>query len=233
LHSVVTRFLKTYRGSAFPTLAELASGEQVIIKLRGAGNGAESLLSEYIVNRLAHLAGLPVPDASIVSLPDDFPWEYGTDEFHDLVMKSPGANLALTVIPRAQPLAPDRHAELPAHFISQVVTLDRTFSNWDRTPASGNLLTDTRGQLWIVDHGSCRFLHEGRLETLPALPPNHCFSDARDSFDASWLDLLDAAAVQAVAADIPEIWLRETRRTRAEIVEGVNTRLAAGRQRVV
>lgn len=224
------RFLETYRGSSCPTLAELASGRRVVVKLRGAGNGAEALVSEYLVNRLAHGAGFPVPAPCLVDLADNFPWRYGTDEFHDLVRKSSGPNLGLAVIPGARPLALDRYGGLGATIVAQLVTLDRTFSNWDRTDQSGNLLVDRNGEVHFVDHGSCRFLHETEQRALPPLPANHHFRSRRDAFDATWLEAIDDAAVATATQEIPETWLAEMKFTRERLRAAVHARLAVARE---
>jgi len=226
----VLRFLETYRGSSCPTLSELDSGARVVLKLRGSGNGAEALVSEYLVNGLTQATGFPVPAPAVVQLPDSFPWRYGTDEFHDLVRKSGGPNLGLAVITGARPFPLERKARLRAALVSQIVTLDRTFSNWDRTEQSGNLLEDRDGQLHFVDHGSCRFLQEGERAALPLLPAQHCFFPRHDAFDATWLEGIDDALVTRVAEEIPELWLAEIGLTRAKVSALTRARLALARQ---
>ena len=227
--NTLRRFLKTYRGSSCPTLAELDSGGAVVVKLRGSGNGAEALASEYVVNRLAQAAGFPVPAPLIVNLAGDFPWDYGTDEFHDLVRKSAGPNLGLAVIPGARPLPVDRYGKLAPAQVSQVVALDRTFSNWDRTDPSGNLLEDQAKQVWFVDHGSCRFLLERDRAVLPPLPWQHSFLSRQETFDATWLELIDDALVASVARELPETWLTEIRFTREELLAAIRARLRLAR----
>jgi hypothetical protein len=227
--NTLRRFLKTYRGSSSPTLAELDSGGTVVVKLRGSGNGAEALTSEYIVNRLAQAAGFPVPAPLIVELPDGFPWAYGTDEFHDLVRKSPGPNLGLAVIPGARPLPAERYRALAPAVISQLVTLDRTFSNWDRTEQSGNLLEDEARQVRFVDHGSCRFLAERDRADLPPLSRHHIFRVRQETFDATWLELIDDALVASTARELPEAWLTEIGLTREGLLVALRTRLRLAR----
>lgn len=225
------RFLETYRGSSCPTLAELTSGATVVVKLRGSGNGAEALASEYLVNRLTHAAGFPVPAPVIIQLPESFPWNYGTDEFHDLVRKSGGPNLGLAVIPGVRSFPPARYEQLSASLISQIVTLDRTFSNWDRADLSGNLLEDRSGQIWFIDHGSCRFLHETDRSLLPPLPANHSFLHHQETFDAAWLETIDDVLVTHAVAELPEAWLSEMAMARDRILAGVRVRLALARGR--
>ena len=216
--SELGRFLHTYPGSSFPTLAETTEGERVVIKMRGAGNGAGALLSEFLVNRFAHLCGLPVPDVRIVGIREDHPWEFGTDEFDDILQKSGGANLGICWIPDGRQLKAEEVRELPTEFISQVVTLDLVFANLDRSPASCNLLRDSSGRQWIVDHGSCRFLYrraDGRSRTLPA---NHIFSGREEVFDSRWLEPLGQNCIEAVIAELPELWLSEEGLDKKEIL---------------
>lgn len=227
------RFLETYRGSSCPTLSELDSDERVVVKLRGSGNGAEALASEYVVNRLAHAAGFPVPAPLIVDLPDGFPWNYGTDEFHYLVRKSPGPNLGLALIPGARPLRAGRIDELPSALVSQIVTLDRAFSNWDRTRQSGNLLESRTGQVWLVDHGSCRFLLERERTSLPPLAGQHVWQAQQDRFDPSWLEAIDDPLLARVADEIPLPWLEEIRLNRNELLAAMRARLALVRTSTV
>jgi hypothetical protein len=226
---ILVRFLETYRGSSCPTLAELASGHHVVVKLRGSGNGAEALASEYLVNRLAHATGFPVPAPRVVQLPEDFPWAFGTDEFHDLVRKSAGPNLGLEVVPGGRPLATERYQQLPATVVSQIVTLDRTFANWDRTGQSGNLLEDRAHQAWFVDHGSCRFLHEGNPAILPPLPSSHIFIQHAERFDPAWLEGIDDELVARIAREVPPAWLAEMEFTPDKLLAATRARLALAR----
>jgi hypothetical protein len=223
------RFIQTYRGSSCPTLAELDSGDTVVVKLRGSGNGTEALLGEYVVNRLAHAAGFPVPAPLIVQLPENFPWNYGTDEFHDLVRQSAGSNLGLAVIRGARPLPTSRYPQIPPNLVSQIVTLDRTFSNWDRTDQSGNLVEDDTGQVWFVDHGSCRFLQEGNRAVLPPLPAHHSFRAQQHAFDPAWLETIDDQLVAAVATEAPAAWLQAVGTTPQNLSAALQARLQLAR----
>lgn len=217
-----------FRGSSFPTRGETTDGTTCVVKMRGAGNGAGGLLSEFLVNRLACRAGMRVPDVFVIQIQKGFPWEFGTDEFQDLVVKSPGANLGLCWIEGAQPMAESRHDGLPHEFVSQVVTLDLAFANWDRSVRSGNLLEDAHGRMWIVDHGSCRFLFQAQAEKTAErrLPTDHIFAGWEEAFDAHWLAPMTVEWIEEAAADVPPEWLEETRLTSAQIVE--RTRRAVG-----
>jgi hypothetical protein len=209
VHRQIRRFIETYPGSSFPSLVEADDGGQWVVKLHGAGNGMGSLLNEFVVNRLCHAAGLPVPDVCELTLAPAFPWAYGTDEFHDLVRKSAGPNLGLTWIPGARPLAADDRAWRSRDLISQVVTIDSIFGNADRTPQSANLARDRRGQTWILDHGACCFLrHDGGVD--PMLRPGHVFAGHESALAMEWFGLLEDEQIRQTVADVPDEWLLAT-----------------------
>ena len=149
LHS----FQQLYPGSSFPTRIENTAGEQWILKMRGAGNGPMSLLSEFLANRVAAQLGWPVPDVGWIEIPDNYPWVFGTDEFDDIVQKSYGWNLGIRYIPDSQQITTTDIERMPEAFLNVLYTLDLFFMNVDRTAKACNLLRDGAGQFWIIDHG--------------------------------------------------------------------------------
>jgi len=72
MHRRLGRFVETFRGSSFPTRGETTDGEACVVKMRGAGNGDEAVLSELVVNRIACADGLPVPMAFVVEIEAGF-----------------------------------------------------------------------------------------------------------------------------------------------------------------
>ncbi|MDF3818431.1 hypothetical protein P3G55_00885 [Leptospira sp. 96542] len=170
---ILKEFVTSFAGSSFPTLCRTQSDRLVIIKMLGAGNGASSLMSEFIVNNAAHHLGWPVPRAFLIEIPSGFPWTFGTDEFDDLVQKSSGWNLGLEYIPDAMKIG--NTEEISNELKAQVLALDYLFVNIDRTLESANLLQDKEKNLWIIDHGSCLI-----FQNMQALPPridsNHQFA---------------------------------------------------------
>jgi hypothetical protein len=151
---VLKTFIKHYAGSSFPTLIETESGSKHILKMRGAGNGSTSLLSEFISNKVANKLKWSVPDVDWIYIPDNFPWVFGTDEFDDIVQKSYGWNLAVEYIPNAIQADLKFIETADEDLLNRIYTLDLFFVNVDRTETSNNFLKDDRGQIWIIDHGS-------------------------------------------------------------------------------
>jgi len=74
------------------------------MKLSGAGPGRRALATEYIALRIARRLGLNVPDALLLQLPHELPWQTGTDEFYEAVQRSAGANLGIALIADATDL---------------------------------------------------------------------------------------------------------------------------------
>ena len=220
------RFVETFRGSSFPTRSETADGTDCIVKMRGAGNGDAALVSEFVVNRIAHAAGWPVPDAFVVGIDAEFLWEFGTDEFHDLVKKSGGPNLGLSWIEGARPIRAEDYNTLPHAFVAQVVTLDLVFANCDRSVRSENLLADRARRQWIVDHGSCRFLADPRRRRSAKLPADHAFAGWEEAFDPTLLAAVNEAVRREIVAAIPAEWLSGINLTRTDVVEALAVRLA-------
>jgi hypothetical protein len=222
----LARFIETYRGSSFPTRAETADGEICVVKMSGAGNGSAALLSEFVVNRLTSRTGFATPNASIIHIADDYPWNFGTDEFYDIVRKSPGPNLALAWLDGACPVNTAEYNSLDAELVSQVVTLDLTFANCDRSARSSNLVRDQSGHPWIIDHGACRFLFQPPDSTVKPLPETHIFADRQDAFDPSRLVSISSTLIAETMAEIPEAWLVENRLSRDDVARSVAARIA-------
>ena len=173
----VGRMLEIHRqGSTLPALVETEKGERFVLKLAAAGPGPRALLSELIVNGLAPLLGVSVPAAQPLYLPPGFPWQVGTDEYDQMLQASFGWNLGIEWIPKAEVVTAKEVSRLPEGFLSGVATLDRLFQNVDRSASNLNLLRDSTGALWAIDHGTCLFLERiaaGRRTTSFELPRNH------------------------------------------------------------
>ena len=143
------------RGSSFPSLVETASGRLMVLKLSGAGQGARGLAAELIAGTLAALAGLNVPRAQPLLLPDGLPWQVGTDEFYEAVQRSVGWNLGVEFIADAADLDAAQLPSLPPEFLSRLAAVDALLQNVDRTTANLNVLRDTAGTPWAIDFGAC------------------------------------------------------------------------------
>ena len=134
---------------------ETTSGRLLVMKLSGAGQGSRGLATELIAGKLAGLAGLNVPRARPLLLPDGLPWQVGTDEFYEAVQRSVGWNLGVEFIPDAIDLDAADLATLPPEFLSRLAAVDALLQNVDRTTANLNVLRDAAGTPWAIDFGAC------------------------------------------------------------------------------
>jgi hypothetical protein len=187
--------------SSSPAVVETRSGEFFVLKLAGGGAGPRGLLTEFLAAGLAKCVGLPVPAARPLLLPENFPWQIGTDEFDDMLQRSYGWNLGIALIPDAAPLAPDALADLPADFLAHLAFADRLLQNVDRTAKNPNLLRSPEG-IFAIDFGSCLFLNRiaTRRTSFPfALPQNHFLAGTPRAASSPNLGTADiTAAIKAV-----------------------------------
>ncbi|MBI1185735.1 MAG: hypothetical protein GC206_00070 [Alphaproteobacteria bacterium] len=203
---VVDALLEVFRtGSGAPARARLSSGEEAVLKFSGAGGGPRALLTEFIALRVAREFGVAAPAAYPVWLPEDFPWQTGTDEFDDVVRRSRGWNLAIAYIPDASPIAGDALDALPDDFIRPLMIADMMLANVDRTRKNPNLLRDAEGAAWAIDFNGCLFLNRlvaGRTERPETLPPTHL----RAADPPPPVRLLPARTVARMLEGAPDAW---------------------------
>jgi hypothetical protein len=206
---VLERFIRRFPGSSIPAEIETTDGGRWVIKMKGAGNGVQSLAAEFLVNRSALALGWPVPTVCTIEIPQGFPWTFGTDEFDDILQKSYGLNLGLQYLGDCTPLDGPTVLALPPAFLSQMATLDAFFLNYDRLPASRNTLRDPAGRDWLCDHGSCLFL-DADLSGKPwALAPGHLLGAAGHALIRPENARLLGEAALEEASNLPQPWLDE------------------------
>jgi hypothetical protein len=219
------RFIQRFPGSSIPSLVETTDGQTLVLKMKGAGNGTQSLAAEFLVNRSALRLGWPLPGAFPVLIPDGFPWEFGTDEFDDILQKSYGLNLGLQYLGDCEALSAEKMLALPGDFLSQMATLDAFFLNYDRLGASRNVLRDAQGAPWLIDHGSCLFLDPDLSAKPLVLAPGHVLGAQAPIRPRAALRLGEQALL--CAAEVPGPWLAELGLTTASVQEAIEARLRA------
>lgn len=212
-------------GSSQPWVARASDGTRYVVKFRGAGPGPYALAAEYVVNTLALRWGYPVPQTEPIWLNADTA-RVGTDEFWDVLDASVGWNLGVRWLPEATNVALGAAADIPPAVADAMCVLDRLFANYDRTAVSNNLIRDADGGLWLIDHGSCRFLHAA-LEPHGAfeLASNHFLGDAPTQLTAP--PALSEAELAAALAPLPDVWLQALGLSRERLITGLTRRIAA------
>jgi hypothetical protein len=193
------------------------------MKLSGVGPGRRALATEYIALRIARRLGLNVPDALVLQLPRELPWETGTDEFYEAVRRSAGSNLGIALIADASDLDAADLSDLPVDFVTPLASVDALLQNFDRTEANPNLIRDATGSVWAIDFGACLLidrLARGVLAPAPGLPPNHFL--ARPGPVAGIRAAaagLDGGFLERLVAELPQPWLEELGLSQGTLVE--------------
>ena len=208
--AVIHRVLAS--GSSFPSVVETGAGRLHVLKLSGAGPGKRALATEYLALKIARHVGLAVPDALVIDLPRDFPWQTGTDEFHEAVQRSAGANLGVAFIADARDLNARELAEIPASFIQRLAAVDALLQNVDRTAANPNIMRDAAGAHWAIDFGACLLfdrLARGADAPNIGIPPNHFLAGVTGvSYSVREIARsIDGPFLAAVIQTLPEPWL--------------------------
>jgi hypothetical protein len=219
-----TRYVTPLReGGSLPAIVEGDDDGLYVLKFRGAGQGPRALIAELVAGELARAAGLPVPEIVFALLDADLARTEPDAEIQDLIRASAdlargsaGLNLALDYLPGSitfDPLVMQPDAGLA----SRIVWFDAFVTNIDRTARNTNMLV-WHGKLWLIDHGAALyFQHDWRDYMTRATSPFALIRDhvllpfAADlaAADAAMSTRLDADAIAAVIALIPDAWLED------------------------
>ena len=235
------RYVQPLReGGSLPALVATNGGD-VVVKFRGAGQGARALVAEAIVGGLAQRLGLPLPDLVVVTLDDAFGRAEPDPEIQDILKNSRGENVGLGFVPGAFAYEHAAHADLVApDLAADVVWLDALTTNIDRTARNPNLLVargDSGPQLWLIDHGAALYFHHdwSRVDEARAKAPfgpikDHVLLPVASSIadaDTRLAPLLDEAAVRDVLAAVPDALLTHVPEGRASDFETADEARAA------
>jgi hypothetical protein len=213
-----TRYAAPLReGGSLPGLVEGDDDGLYVVKFRAAGQGLKALVAEVIVGRLAASAGLPVPEIVLVELAAELGRTEPDPEINQLITRSAGLNFGVDFLPGALDFSPARPDGIDGAFASELVWFDALTTNVDRTPRNPNLLL-WHGRTWLIDHGAALYQHHSGRELLPrARDPFPQVADhvmlplASDlpGADARLTPRLDAAAITAALAEVPDEWLED------------------------
>lgn len=193
--------------------------------MRGSGNGAISLVSEYVANRVTHLLGWPVPNVAWIYIEEGFPWVFGTDEFDDILVKSYGWNLGIDYIEQAAPLVTGKQIVPDEALLNIIYTIDLFFLNVDRTRMSGNFITDAEGRIQVIDHGQLMLFQQvSQMST--RLFPTHCFYEEYKNHVFSYKkELHQIELFKQAIQEIPANLLEETAFTKTSLLRVIEQRI--------
>lgn len=217
-HQEVHRYVTPLReGGSLPALVEADDDFKYVLKFRGGGHGAKSLIAEYIGGEIARAAGMRVPELVLLNVDEDFGRTEPDEEIQELLQQSRGLNLGLHYLQSA--LTWDvavNHTD--AVTASQIVWLDSLLTNVDRTARNTNMLL-WNGELWLIDHGATLYFHhswtgweKAALSPFPYVKDHALLRDASRMLEAD--DVMrrrvTPEVIDAVIDSIPAEWLEQS-----------------------
>ena len=164
----LTRYITPLReGGSLPALGEADDGFKYVVKLRGAGHGAKSLISELVGGLVAKAFKFKVPETVLLNLSPLFGITEPDEEVQELLRKSEGLNVGLHFLDRASTFDPAVNHIDPLT-ASKIVWLDAFLTNVDRTRLNPNMM-NWNGELWLIDHGASLYFHHSWRDVEEAL----------------------------------------------------------------
>lgn len=154
----VTRYLSPLReGGSMPAITEADDGFLYVLKFKGAGQGAKSLIAELVGGEIARALGLRIPEIVFANLDETFGRTEADEEIQDLLKASTGLNLALHYLSGSVTFDP-AVTRVDTLLASKIIWLDCLLMNVDRTARNTNMLLWHK-ELWLIDHGASLYFH--------------------------------------------------------------------------
>lgn len=213
----LTRYITALReGGSLPALGEAADGFKYAVKLKGAGHGSKSLISELIGGLVAKAFKFKVPENVLLNLSHLFGITEPDQEIQDLLRKSEGTNVGLHFLEGAYTFDPAIN-HVDSLTASKIVWLDAFLVNVDRTRQNPNMMVWNK-ELWLIDHGaSLYFHHSGRNPEEAALDPfpyikNHAllpYADKLEEADKLMRQAITPRTLNKIVDLLPDEWLME------------------------
>ncbi|MGD0503597.1 MAG: HipA family kinase [Steroidobacteraceae bacterium] len=203
-------------GGSLPAIVEGDDEGLYVLKFRGAGQGAKSLVAELLAGEIARLLELAVPEIVFMELPVELARTEPDPEIQSLIRASGGLNLALDYLPGSitfDPLVYQPDTDLA----SAIVWFDAYVCNVDRTARNVNMLLWHR-HLWLIDHGAALYFHhDWNRPDVQALTPfplirDHVllsFAGSLPAADARLKPLLSREKLSSLVELIPGPWLAQ------------------------
>ena len=208
------RYVQPLReGGSLPAVVEADDGSLQVVKFRGAGQGAKTLVAELIAGLIAQRLGLPTPELSLVEVPAPFGRGERDPEIQDLLRKSEGINVGLRYLDGAFNFEPSAAGDLVMpDLAARIVWLDAYLTNPDRTARNPNLLIWNR-KPWLIDHGAALYAHhdwasvdDARTLTPFPLIRDHVLlarADDIESVDPTLAHMLSSEIIAGLLEQIP------------------------------
>jgi hypothetical protein len=210
-----TRYVTPLKeGGSLPAIVEADDEGMYVLKFRGAGQGAKTLIAELIAGELARVAGLPIPEIVFIELDADLARTEPDPEIQRLIRTSGGLNIALDYLPGAVTFDPSR-SQPSASLASAIVWFDAYVTNVDRTARNTNMLMWHRN-LQLIDQGAALYFHhswDGYLDRardrFTAIKDHVLLKLASDlaAADTIMSTLITETAIRQIVQLIPDAWL--------------------------
>lgn len=214
----VIRYITPLReGGSLPAIAEADDHFLYVLKFRGAGQGARSLIAELIGGEIARLLGLHVPEIVFAQLDSAFGRTEPDEEIQDLLKASVGLNLGLHYLSGAISFDP-LVTPVDTYTASAIVWLDCFLTNVDRTSNNTNMLVWNK-EIWLIDHGASLYFHyspenwEQKAETAFVQVKNHVllpYASKLEEADEQFQSVLSSGKLKAIVRLIPDEWLKDS-----------------------
>ncbi len=210
-------------GGSLPAIAEADDNFLYVLKFRGAGQGARSLIAELVGGEIARALGMRVPEIVFAQLDSSFGRTEPDEEIQDLLKASVGLNLGLHYLSGAISFD-SLVTPVDESLASAVVWLDSFLTNVDRTSNNTNMLVWNK-EIWLIDHGASLYFHyspenwELKAETPFSQIKNHVllpYASGLDKVDAKFQSILSSRKLKDIIYLIPDEWLMETGQSASE-----------------
>jgi hypothetical protein len=213
-----TRYVTPLReGGSLPALMEADDDGLYVVKLRGAAQGAKTLVAELIAGEIGRLLGLDVPDLVLIDLPAALTPGEPDPEIKGPLDRSIGINLGLDFLPGALPFDLAMRDPIDPLLAADIAWFDCLIANVDRTTRNPNILR-WHGKLWLIDHGAAIYPHhrwtnpqEQARRSFPAVKDHVLLPKAASLIEADrrLADRLTESDLWAVIGSIPDEWLAD------------------------
>jgi hypothetical protein len=214
----VVRYITPLReGGSLPAIAEADDLFLYVLKFRGAGQGARSLVAELIGGEIARALGLRVPEIVFAQLDSAFGRTEPDEEIQDLLKASVGLNLGLHYLSGAISFDP-LVTPVDDYTASAIVWLDCFLTNVDRTSNNTNMLVWNK-EIWLIDHGASLYFHyspenwELKAEIPFVQVKNHVllpYASKLDEVDELFQTILNSGKLKDIIHVVPDEWLTDS-----------------------
>src|ERR1700739_2504039 len=136
-----TRYVVPLReGGSLPAIVEADDLGLYVVKFRGAGQGILALIAELLAGEIGRALGLRVPEIVLMEIDEALGRNEPDYEIRQLLMASPGLNLALDYLPGSTMFDPAARDIASAQEASMLVWFGAFTQNIDRAPGTADVL---------------------------------------------------------------------------------------------